>query len=267
MAKQKGIHQLKGKVGGMSYYGQKGVEGGLARSINSGLSNRVKTDEAYANTRLNAAEFGTAGSFAGACIRSISERKRAMMKDFASGDLAKVVRGIIQSETAAEWGKRNLSADGWQTIVADKLNQYAKLPFADYIGATISIGALQDEEQETINVSYQAAFPANWGSLLAAKGASEVLVKAFVVSVDNSGSTDAPFLSTARVSLLGEDTMEIGNTGVFKVENRPFNPEDVTEGDGHLVAALTVAFPIKTLGGKDYILQELCTYNVIKFTA
>lgn len=42
MAKQSGIHQIKGKVGEMSYYKQSGVSSGLIRSINPSMSGRVK---------------------------------------------------------------------------------------------------------------------------------------------------------------------------------------------------------------------------------
>ena len=64
MAKQSGLHQLRGKVGEHSYYRQTGISSGLVRSINQGMSARVKNDEAFLNTRLNNAEFGQAGRIA-----------------------------------------------------------------------------------------------------------------------------------------------------------------------------------------------------------
>ena len=83
MAKQSGIHQLRGKVGEMSYYRTKGVQDGVVRRINQGMSQRVKTGDEYVNTRLNNAEFKNANAIATAAFNSVNSRKRGMMRNFA----------------------------------------------------------------------------------------------------------------------------------------------------------------------------------------
>lgn len=60
MPKQSGIHQFRGKYGTTCYYFRKGSQNGLQRGINQQMSERVKRDPNFANTRLYASEFDIA---------------------------------------------------------------------------------------------------------------------------------------------------------------------------------------------------------------
>ena len=261
MAKQSGIHQLRGKIRGMSYYGQKGVQDGLVRKINEGLSTRVKNDAAYANTRLNAAEFGTAGSFAGAAIRSISERKRAMMKDFATGDLAKVVRAEFLKDDTHVWGKRQFVGATWRDLIGDKLNQYAKLPWSDYVGGVS--GAAIESGDSGLTFSYSVILDSGWGSLLAAKGATSAQFDIYFVAVSFDASGDAPYRSSVISHYQNGGESNIGSGTEF--EDTYAYPTDfpAPDGDNAFVCALVVVKPMKEIGSQKYILQELCTYDVV----
>lgn len=64
MAKQRGIHQISGTVNNLTYYEQKYVRGGLIRRVNDGMSGRLKTDPAFANTREKNAIFGMCSKIA-----------------------------------------------------------------------------------------------------------------------------------------------------------------------------------------------------------
>lgn len=264
MAKQSGIHQLRGKIRGMSYYGQKGVQEGLVRKINEGLSNRVKNDAAYANTRLNAAEFGTAGSFAGAVIRSVSERKRAMMKDFATGDLAKVVRAMFLTDDTHVWGKRQFVGDDWRSLVMDKVNQYAKLPWSEYVEGAATATVTTDEQGLVFTLTVLA--DAGWGSLLAAKGATQVAFDSFVVTTGFDAVGDAPFRSETISLKMGTDDASLSEAlDVRRSLTLPNTPmPEVAEN--HVQGILVVAKPIKEIGSQQYVLQELCTYTYLPFS-
>lgn len=124
MAKQSGIHQLRGKVGEMSYYSQKGVQSGLVRKINQGLSSRVKTEEAYANTRLNNAEFGNACKIASAAFNSVNSRKRGMMRNFAVSAMAKAALEDIK-QGSGDWGSRKPATE-MDALICDLLEKHAK---------------------------------------------------------------------------------------------------------------------------------------------
>lgn len=66
MAKQRGIHQISGTVNNLTYYEQKYVRGGLIRRVNEGMSERLKTDPAFENTRRKNAVFGMCSKIAAA---------------------------------------------------------------------------------------------------------------------------------------------------------------------------------------------------------
>lgn len=124
MAKQLGIHQIRGKVGGRSYYKTKGVEEGISRSINPGMSARVKNGDEYANTRLNNAEFGNANKIATAAFNSVNSRKRGMMRNFAIAEMTKVALDDIKQGTGA-WGAR-VPATELDSLICDLLEKHAK---------------------------------------------------------------------------------------------------------------------------------------------
>lgn len=105
MAKQSGIHQIRGKVDGRSYYRQSGVADGLSRSINQGLSDRVKNGAEYANTRLNNAEFKRANRLATLAFRSIFPSWRAMYRRFAVAFMTKRFLELVKGGTQP-WGHR-----------------------------------------------------------------------------------------------------------------------------------------------------------------
>lgn len=261
MAKQSGIHQIRGKVRGMSYYGQKGVQDGLVRKINEGLSTRVKNDAAYANTRLNAAEFGTAGSFAGAVIRSISDRKRAMMKDFATGDLAKVVRAEFIKDDTHVWGKRQFVGALWRSLMFDKVAQYAKLPWGDFVQADLAASAENGSQGMVVTTTIVAN--TGWGSLLVAKGATSVEFESFFVRVGFNAQGDAPFRSDVishRVGI-GDASLSTSLSSTMTGTVAGMTAEEAPEN--HLDYVLVVAKPMKEIGSQKYILQELCTYALV----
>lgn len=124
MAKQLGIHQIRGKVGGRSYYKTKGVEEGISRSINPGMSARVKNGDEYANTRLNNAEFGNANKIATAAFNSVNTRKRGMMRNFAISAMTKVALEDIKQGTGA-WGARKPVTE-LDRLVCELLEKHAK---------------------------------------------------------------------------------------------------------------------------------------------
>lgn len=61
MAKQRGTHQIAGKINNLVYYEQKYIRGGLIRRQNEAMSLRLKEDVVFENTRA-------ANSLYGACL-------------------------------------------------------------------------------------------------------------------------------------------------------------------------------------------------------
>lgn len=260
MAKQSGIHQLKGKVRGMSYYRQKGVVDGLARSINQGLSKRVKEDAAYENTRLNAQEFGAAGSFAGAMVRAISDRQRTMLKDFATGSLAKVVRDIIIGDTENDWGSRQLVGTEWQEYLMQVANTYAKNDFASFVGG------VWDTAVSGTTWTPNAELPAGWGSQLAALGASGAVVEMYAYGVSLLDLGGKTLKAISNVSLIGEVDATIGESATITEAATAPAGFDGTQAANKLQAVLVVVKPYQTINEKKYTRQELCTFSLFEPT-
>lgn len=124
MAKQSGIHQLRGKVGNYSYYKQAGVTDGLMRRIPAGLSSAVKNDENYANTRLNNAEFGSANRIAALAYNSVPARTSAMFRRFALALMTKKLLEDVKNGVGS-WGQR-IPAGTFDTLVTEALEAHAK---------------------------------------------------------------------------------------------------------------------------------------------
>lgn len=262
MAKQSGIHQLNGKVRGMSYYRQKGVEEGLARSINAGLSKRVKEDAAYQNTRLNAREFGSAGSFAGACISAISERQRTMLKDFATGACAKVVRDIIIGDTSHPWGERQLVGTDWQKFMLDVLSNFAKVDFASNVGGVWDVAVAEAGGAATWTPN--AELPAGWGSLLAAKGATGATVDMYAYKVNLLDLGGKSLKGESSVALVGSVDATLGEAATI-TEAATIGAEFTGVQEANtLQGVLVVVKPYQEVNKVKYIRQELCTFAIFE---
>ena len=136
MAKQSGIHQLRGKVGEMSYYRQSGVQQGLVRSINQGLSERVKTSQEFANTRLNNEEFKTATEFSAALLNGVVPIYRPMFNVFRNAKLSGKVLATIKSNTGS-WGSRLISQNN-ALAVAQSMNDISKNRASDLFDIAVS---------------------------------------------------------------------------------------------------------------------------------
>ena len=124
MPKQKGLYQLQGQLQGMCYYSQAGVKLPLMRTINQGMSERVKTSEEFENTRKNNAEFAHANYMATALYNFIYPNWRSMFRRFTIPYMTAKLIAEIQKGTG-EWGERYMVGNT-AGIFVPLLNQYAK---------------------------------------------------------------------------------------------------------------------------------------------
>lgn len=250
MAKQSGIHQLRGKVGEHSYYRQTGIVPGLVRSINQALSGRVKTGEEYANTRLNNQEFGQAGRIAATAIRSITPKYRPMILPFSQ---AKAVKDILEQIqlSAGVWGQRNLT-DANGEIIAPILNKLSKNSISDF-GITFS-----NDPEEELTISGSAP---EFGNHLSAIGADGVnlLLYACNMWVGDWVTGQDRYFPTVLATNAADDT----EASEFNWEPGVDMPSDPPSGRlAHSVKFyMLVALPFRTVGSSDYILQEHCAFR------
>ena len=263
MAKQTGLHQIRGKVGEHSYYRQSGVNSGLIRGINPGMSSRVKTGDEYANTRLNNAEFRSAAELASAMGSTIIPKYRPMILSFSQSKLTKAYLQLIK-ETSGRWGQRNPVLAQSQQI-ADALNAIAKNRFADMFTDIDPIVVPAGQNSAEIHVGWNE----DQASLLSSLGISGVVFKATSFNVF-IGEYD-PSIGRNRSTGV---TPQIPEAGDFDVVSGNSVDEELTPTVVALnlpnyvnIGYITVlAMPYRTIGGISYTLQEYCTFKCVPYT-
>ena len=253
MAKSSELLALRGKVAGKSFYAMKGVEGTLVRSINEGMSNRVKNDAAYANTRLNAAEFGSAGSMAGAVIRTVSKRWRTILQAFATAMLTKAVRNLVIQDTTNAWGQRLLSVAGWQTSVRDAVSRLVKNSYAENFANDVTALASAVGQQVEVDIATTAQDSEALVSLGADGVRYELYRQRIAAPAFVNGKYTAP---VASVEFIGAVDTVIGTPITQDVSG-----SSVAEGEDTdtMESVIVVALPTRTVNGETYVLQELCS--------
>lgn len=97
MAKQRGIHQIKGKINNLCYYEQKYVRGGLIRRINEAMSERLKTDPVFSRTRSANKVFGGCSMYAKALLSFFGSRTTFMFRPSRHAMLTKLVLEYMTS--------------------------------------------------------------------------------------------------------------------------------------------------------------------------
>lgn len=260
MAKGQSTFRQLGKIDGRKYYQVKGVDGIVSQSINQGMSNRVKTDAAYANTRLNNAEFGGAGSTAGAITRALSQKWRYLLVPFATGKLAKDVRSIMMLDATGKWGQRGLTGTTWQAALAEKVSAYSKNSVTDYTGVTIDSVF---NSSNGLRVEFEVSTRLH-NEKLEALGCTGVRV-IILGGVVNASTFDA---STGKYAPALSDLVVLNNDILSFGDNAGLNGDraDITvtaQAANKLYGGIVVLLPYKEVNGEQYIMQEHCSFKMV----
>lgn len=256
MAKQSGLHQIKGKVGEHSYYRQTGVASGLIRSINQGLSDRVKNDDAYVNTRLNNAEFGQACKIAARMIQYITPKFRPMILPFSQSKMAKLLLEQIKVSNGS-WGQRNFT-DPLGRVASSLLSSLAKNNFDDY-------GLKLDNGEETSPLEL-VCDQVTAAAKLSAIGADGYKVRAVFTDtwVGDFNATSGKYSdSFARGNNYDTDALVPGAS--FSLDDAVYPSDPPTGWPAHGIRMIViVVMPYRTVNSVKHILQEHCTFKAFE---
>ena len=256
MAKQSGLHQLRGKVGEHSYYRQTGIESGIVRAINQAMSGKVKTDEAFVNTRLNNAEFGQAGRIASTLGQYISPKFRPMILPFSQSKMAKILLDYLKTDSTAPWGQRNLTSSNSGDAQVAALNSVVKNRFEDF-----GLQLVVDEETTSLVVTTKQETV----NKLSAIGADGIMVRflattTWIGTFENGTGKYAPSYPRANVYDEEFNGPDVDNSITIKYSLRPAPQEGwpafVAERMG-----VFIVLPYRTINENRHILQESCTYK------
>lgn len=261
MAKQSGLHQIRGKVGEYSYYRQSGIANGLIRGINQGLSSRVKTGDEYANTRLNNVEFGAAASVAGCLGKMITPKYRPMIRPFSQSIMAKDVLELAKQKVEL-WGQRAVGSDD-STELAQILTSTSKLSIGDYmrvtavansestIGVTVNLSV--EQVQTLIDLGIDGiVFKIN-GHLLRSGQYSPITNRILRSNVRPDGDTYFRIGLVPGQSFTGEQVLAVGANPVVA----PYTQ--------NVRICTVIAMPFRAVGGSDFTLQEYCMFTAFNY--
>ena len=268
MAKQMGIHQIRGKVGERSYYKTKGVEAGISRSINQGLSARVKSAEEFANTRLNNAEFKNANGIATAAFKSVNSRKKGMMRNFAIAAMTKAALEDIKQGTGA-WGVRVPSTE-LDTLICSLLENHAKGGSYDGKYGIITEASLVSDGSYSVTFELSEEIE----NALVAQGINGLY---FIPSKCLAGEIlvdGAPRLfAGSAVGTPAQESITEGGDLTVSLSGSLSTPASVgmsqsgytfaQEDAKHGFYVCVTILPFRTEGANRYVLQEYCTFVAV----
>ena len=257
MAKQSGIHQIKGKIGEHSYYRQTGVSGGLIRSINQGLSARVKNDEAFANTRLNNQEFGAAANVAGLLGQCVTPKFRPMILPFSQSKMAKEILKVAREHTA-NWGQRVVTSDDTARL-CEILSAMSKRDASQFVNVAITRTSVDE-------AGVQASYSSAQAALMSSLGISSLLVTAAQFDIATgqwvpfAQQMSTGYLITGDSAIIFDGTTSIVEAGRAQDEDISI-PTFVPEANhsGHRIVVFVI-MPERTFNNSANILQEYCSF-------
>lgn len=266
MAKQKGVIQVSGKIDNLSFYSQKYVEGGLVRKINEGMSERVKTAPEFENTRLVGREFGSAGSYAGAAIRLLTERWRYLLKPHPTATFTEFVTRLVQSDTENPIGQRVVHSGANEDSLLYQLSTFGKRWFdGNYADIRFDNARI---EPGTVKIVYDVTFDqkASQVEWLRHYGAEGVEYRFYVCSIKDpvylpsiekytEARTKSILTSNFYFASIDNDVHDTGED--------EFSLADVYHGDTSLSFVLIIAKPYRTAGTSRVSLQHLCSYKCV----
>ncbi len=264
MAKQSGLHQIKGKVGEFSYYKQTGVSGGLIRSINQGMSARVKTDEAYANARLNNQEFGAACNVAALLGKCVTPKFRPMILPMSQAKMSKEILKVAREHTV-NWGQRVVTSEDTARL-CEILSAMSKRNANEFLSIDINRTSATAGEV-TVNWSAEQA------TLMSSLGITGITVRSAIYNLATGQWVPLAGLMTTGYVVDGDVVYPANGVPVVSGEATE-QTETVTidtfvpapNHSGHQIL-VSVIMPIRSVGSVDHVLQEYCSFVAMTLPA
>lgn len=264
MAKQSGLHQIKGKVGEFSYYKQTGVSGGLIRSINQGMSARVKTDEAYANARLNNQEFGAAANVAALLGKCVTPKFRPMILPFSQSKMSKEILKVAREHTE-NWGQRVVTSEDTARL-CDILSAMSKRDVSEFVKNSV-------QRTSASGANILSEWTAEQASLMNSLGITHLSVSCGIFDI--ATGQWVPFAQEMSTGYIGtivrSRTFDDALVTAGEAENVD-NDVDVetfipaSNHSGHQIVVFVV-MPIRTINTVPHILQEYCSFGATPLPA
>ena len=181
MARQNGIINFTGRMGGVSFY--KSKDGYLARKSEGVSKETIKNDPAFQRTRENGSEFGRAGN-AGRLLRT--SVRPLLLKAADSRVTSRMTREmvkVVKSDTSNARGERTAVDGDIELLRGFEFNQSGKLNATMYAPFTAAI----DRATGEATVEIPSFIPQN--TFAAPRGATHMRLVAAASKVDFAEET------------------------------------------------------------------------------
>ena len=264
MAKQKSIFKIKGVVDGQSFFYSK-LGGYQLRKINPNMSERVKTEPAFENTRLAASEFKGAASTASAIVRGVTSRWRFFSTPKLVGDLTKFIIAQNPSDPSHPWGQRTLT----QNVLGNVQNYYnsrQKVQMPSFIKQYFDEKVTYQSSGSQLVLSTPLTMSLDDQQHLLSQGATHIrmevwgyevvfshydaILKQWIPALSRLSSIRA---TSSTMSLINNDDLIIFPASTPAIEFNPTNQADRMSG------VLVTYLPLKRVEGWYHTLQRLCS--------
>jgi hypothetical protein len=264
MPKQSSIFKVRGKMDGNSFY-YSPLGGYQFRKINPNMSERVKTEDQFINTRRNAAEFGAAGSMAGAICRAFYQSFRFVATPKMNGILTKLIDRLIRGNTSGIWGERNVMPTLMPQI-EEAFNVCMKNQMPELLKSYVVNHVRWDAVNDQIVGDEVLQTTAEFEQELLNKGATGFGFLLFIM-----GATNPQYASVIRKYLpcsplieqlgVGSAYIQVDGTGNHTIVNifagtTGFVPQNTTN---HAAGLLAVYMPTRQTGTVNTVLQDQCS--------
>ena len=264
MAKQKSIFKIKGVVDGQSFFYSK-LGGYQLRKINPNMSERVKTEPAFENTRLAAQEFKGAASTASAIVRGVTSRWRFFSTPKLVGDLTKYLIAQNPSDPSHPWGQRTLTQNVMENV-QNYYNSRQKVQMPSFIQQYFDEKVSYQANNSQLVLSTALTMTLDDQQYLLSQGATHIRMEVWGYEVvfshyDSILKQWIPALSrlssiratSSTLSLQNNEDLIIFPASTPVIEFRPQNQTDRMSG------VLVTYMPLKRVEGWYHTLQRLCS--------
>lgn len=264
MAKQHTLVNLTGKVGESSYFYSR--NGGFQmRKLNPNMSERVKSEPGFSNTRKNATEFGACANLAATILNGINSRWRVLLSSRCKHALIARARLVQHMDTAHPYGSRTWPKD-YQELIQSCYNQNNKNLIPLFLESGIKEHCYQVVPENEMKVEEDIVADEGTVSNLAFHGATHIQFTFFAYRVNLPRITYGP-------GLYSKASAEFGYREIYtvQIQTSPGSDWTVLPSNGYevpfplhnrdeIMSGLFVAmYPQKEVNNNYYVLQKYCS--------
>jgi hypothetical protein len=195
MARQKGILEITGTMGNITFY--KSQDGMLVKEKSAVSKDKIMNSSAFERTRENMQEFGNAGKSAKLLADAVRTFMLSASDNRVSSRLAQTMRNVLKQDLLSPRGQRNVAA-GIKTAAGKELLNHFNFNKNSLLGSVLYRPYTLDTATGEISISQ--LIPSD--HIAGPKGASHVSMSCAFATVDfNTGKSSTEYSDAVQLPL------------------------------------------------------------------